>query len=59
MYTIEKAQKYRTDIFEAVAEYDEELLEKYLEGKEITESELMSAIRKATIDVKIVPVLCG
>ena len=56
---IEKAQKYRTDIFEAVAEYDEELLEKYLEGKEISEAELISAIRKATIDVKIVPVLCG
>ena len=56
---VEKAQKYRTDIFEAVAEYDEELLEKYLEGKDITEAELMSAIRKATIDVKIVPVLCG
>lgn len=56
---VEKAQKYRTDIFEAVAEYDEELLEKYLEGKEISEAELMSAIRKATIDVKIVPVLCG
>lgn len=56
---LEKAQKYRTDIFEAVAEYDEELLEKYLEGKEISEAELISAIRKATIDVKIVPVLCG
>jgi len=56
---VEKAQKYRTDIFEAVAEYDEELLEKYLEGKDITDAELMSAIRKATIDVKIVPVLCG
>ena len=56
---VEKAQKYRTDIFEAVAEYDEELLEKYLEGREISEAELMSAIRKATIDVKIVPVLCG
>ncbi len=56
---VEKAQKYRTDIFEAVAEYDEELLEKYLEGAEISDKELMSAIRKATIDVKIVPVLCG
>jgi elongation factor G len=56
---VEKAQKYRTDIFEAVAEYDEDLLEKYLEGKDISEAELMSAIRKATIDVKIVPVLCG
>ena len=56
---IEKAQKYRTDIFEAVAEYDEALLEKYLEGKEISETELISAIRKATLDVKIVPVICG
>jgi elongation factor G len=56
---VEKAQKYRTDIFEAVAEYDETLLEKYLEGAEISEVELISAIRKAAIDVKIVPVLCG
>jgi elongation factor G len=56
---VEKAQKYRTDIFEAVAEYDEDLLEKYLEGKEISDAELMAAIRLATIDVKIVPVLCG
>jgi len=56
---IEKAQKYRTDIFEAVAEYDEDLLEKYLEGKDISEAELIAAIRKAAIDVKIVPVLCG
>jgi elongation factor G len=56
---IEKAQKYRNDIFEAVAEYDEGLLEKYLEGEEISEDELVAAIRKATIDVKIVPVLCG
>jgi elongation factor G len=56
---VEKAQKYRNEIFEAVAEYDEGLLEKYLEGEEITEAELTAAIRKATVDVKIVPVLCG
>jgi elongation factor G len=56
---IEKAQKYRNEIFEAVAEYDESLLEKYLEGEEISDDELIAAIRKATIDVKIVPVLCG
>jgi elongation factor G len=55
----EKTHKYRNAIFEAIAEYDESLLEKYLEGHEITENELMSAIRKATIDGKIVPVLCG
>ena len=56
---VDKTHKYRNDIFEAVAEYDEGLLEKYLEGEEISEQELVSAIRKATIDVKIVPVLCG
>jgi elongation factor G len=56
---LEKAQKYRNDIFDAVAEYDEEMLEKYLEGTEISESEIISAIRKATLDAKIVPVLCG
>jgi elongation factor G len=56
---IEKAQKYRTDIFEAVAEYDETLMEKYLEGDEISDQELMSAIRKATVDVKICPVFLG
>ncbi|TFG97792.1 MAG: elongation factor G [Calditrichales bacterium] len=56
---LEKAQQYRNDIFEAVAEYDETLLEKYLEGAEISDAELISAIRKATIDVKITPVLCG
>jgi elongation factor G len=56
---IEKANKYRNNILEAVAGEDEELLEKYLEGKQITESELINAIRKATIEVKIVPVLCG
>ena len=44
---------------EAVAEYDETLLEKYLEGEEISEQDVISAIRKATVDVKIIPVLCG
>jgi elongation factor G len=56
---MEKAQKYRNDIFEAVADYDMELMEKYLEGEDISEDELMAAIRKATVDCKIVPVLCG
>ena len=56
---LDKAQKYRNDILEAVAEYDETLLEKYLEGEEISDKDVISAIRKATIDVKIIPVLCG
>jgi elongation factor G len=56
---IEKAQKFRTDIYEAVAEYDEELMTKYLDGDEISKEELKDAIRKATLDGKITPVLCG
>ena len=54
-----KADKYRTDLLEAVSEYDEELMVKYLEGDEISVKELKSAIRKATLDLKITPVLCG
>ena len=56
---IDKANKYRTDILEAVSEYDDALMEKYLEGEEISEEELKNAIRKATLDNKFTPVLCG
>jgi elongation factor G len=56
---MEKAKKYRSDIFEAVAEYDDDLMEKYLEGEEISDKELVAAIRKAAIDVKICPILLG
>ncbi|HES58892.1 MAG: elongation factor G [Calditrichaceae bacterium] len=56
---IETANKYRTDILEAVSEYDDALMEKYLEGGEISEEELKTAIRKATLDNKFTPVLCG
>ncbi len=55
----EKAEEYREALVESVVEFDEELMMKYLEGEEITEEELKSAIRKATIDVNITPVLCG
>lgn len=53
------ANKYRENLIEAVAEQDEGILIKYLEGEEITEEELRECIRKATIRVKIVPVTCG
>lgn len=53
------AHEYREKLIEAVAETSEELTEKYLEGEEISEKEIMEAIRKATIDVKLIPVLCG
>ena len=56
---IDQANEYHTSILESVADYDEELMVKYLDGEEITVNELKSAIRKATIDGKIQPVLCG
>jgi len=53
------AEEYREKLLEAVADTDERLMEKYLEGEEITVQELMTALRKATIAGQIVPVLCG
>jgi elongation factor G len=55
----EKAEEYRTALLEAVAELDEELMMKYLEGEEITVEEIKAALRKGTCEVKITPVLCG
>jgi elongation factor G len=55
----EKAQKYHDDMIEAVATYDEGLMEKFLEGEEITKAELKAAIRKETIENTVVPVVCG
>jgi elongation factor G len=55
----EKAKKYRTEMLEAVSDVDDTLLEKYLEGQEITESEIKAVLRRATIELKIIPVLCG
>ena len=53
------AEEHRNNLLEAVAEEDEELMMKYLEGQEITIDEIKKAIRKATIAVKMTPVLCG
>jgi elongation factor G len=53
------AEKYRNILVEAVAEQDEELTIKYLEGEELTEEELRAGIRKATIAVKMIPMACG
>ena len=55
----EQAEAYRNILIEAVAENDEELMEKYLEGEEITREELKAAIRKETIANTLVPVVCG
>ncbi|MFY9483671.1 MAG: elongation factor G [Tissierellaceae bacterium] len=56
---IDLANEYRGKLVEAVAEIDEDLMMKYLEGEEITNEELIQGIRKATIEVHITPVLCG
>ena len=53
------ANKYRTLMLEAVSDVDDTLLEKYLDGKEITEVEIKNVLAKATRDLKIIPVLCG
>lgn len=53
------AEEHREKLIESVAEYDDTLLEKYFEGKEIDKDELIAAIRKATIALDIVPVTCG
>ena len=56
---MEVVAEYRDKLLEAVAETSEELTEKYLEGIEISEAELRAGIRKATINVNFIPVLCG
>ncbi|MDM8537761.1 elongation factor G, partial [Desulfobacterales bacterium HSG17] len=56
---IEQAEEYREKLIETVAETDDELMEAYLGEETISEELLLSAIRKATIDLKLVPVLCG
>ncbi|GMU85646.1 MAG: elongation factor G [Ignavibacteriales bacterium] len=56
---IELSTKYRTQMLEAVSDVDDTLLEKYLEGKDISDAEITAVLRKATIQGKIIPVLCG
>src|SRR5690606_12282647 len=57
---VEEAKEYREKLLEAVAEYDETLMEKFFNDPEtITESEIINALRKATIDMAIVPMVCG
>ncbi|AYV68855.1 MULTISPECIES: elongation factor G [Niallia] len=55
----ELAEEYHEKLVEAVAELDEELMEKYLGGEEITTDELKAAIRKGTVNVEFYPVICG
>lgn len=56
---IEKAEEYREKMIETVAEVDDAIMEAYLSEAPVTNESLIDAIRKATIDLKLVPVLCG
>ncbi len=56
---MDKAEEYRAKMVEAICETDEELMEKYFEGEELTEEELKAALRKACIACDIIPVFCG
>jgi elongation factor G len=55
----EKVEEYRTLLLESIAELDEELMIKYLEGEELEQAEIKAVLRKGTCEVKITPVLCG
>ncbi|HEY4656578.1 MAG TPA: elongation factor G [Cyclobacteriaceae bacterium] len=57
---VEEAKEYREKLLEAVAEFDESLMEKYFDDpSSISETEILAALRQATINMKIVPMLCG
>ncbi|AAR36253.1 elongation factor G [Geobacter sulfurreducens] len=55
----EMAQEYREKLIEEIATFDDALMEKYLGGEELTTDEIKAAVRKATIDIQICPVICG
>jgi elongation factor G len=55
----EQADQYREKLLEAVADCDESIMERYLEGQQITEEEIRATVRKACLGLKLVPVLCG
>jgi len=56
---VEKAEEYREKMIESVVETDEALMEKYFAGEELSEEEIKKAIKTATINIEIVPMLCG
>jgi len=56
---LEEARKRKEILLESISDYDDRLLEKFLNDQEIHKEEIMTALRKAVLDVKIIPVLCG
>ena len=53
------AEEYRANLLEAISDFDDEIMEKYLEGEEISPDTIRTAIRKATVAVEMIPVVCG
>ncbi len=53
------AEEYRQNLLEAVSDFDDEIMEKYLEGEEVSPAAIRAAIRKATVAVEMIPVTCG
>ena len=56
---VDKAKEYREKMLEAVAEFDDHVMEKYLNGQSLTEDEIRRVVRAGTIKMKVIPVLCG
>ncbi|NOR72559.1 MAG: elongation factor G [Mariprofundaceae bacterium] len=56
---VAQAEEYRENLLDSVLVYDEALMEKYLEGEEVSEAALKECIRKAVLDIEVIPVLCG
>jgi elongation factor G len=56
---VEKAKEYREKMIEVISEFDDQLFEKFIEGEQISNDEIRAGIRKATIALKIFPVICG
>src|ERR1051325_674931 len=56
---VEKAKEYREKMIETISEFDDHLFEKFIEGKPVTNDEIRAGIRKATVALKIFPVICG
>ena len=56
---VDKAKEYREKMLEAVAEFDDQVMEKYLNGQALTEDEIRCVVRAGTIKMKVIPVLCG
>ncbi len=56
---VDEAQEWRDKMLECAANYDDDLMEKYLEGQEISEEQIVAAIRKGTVSMELTPMVCG